>query len=119
MKKGTYTASTQTDGSVMFRINGKAFTLRKGNDIDVEIAERDKVAYPASFMTLKLKDGGAVRSKSESKPEVAKKEIKKEEPKVEPKKAEVKVEKEEPKVAEKKPATRGRKKSVKIETEEK
>ena len=118
MKKGTYTASTNTDGSVMFRVNANAYTLRKGRDIDVEIAERDKVAFPASFMTLKLKDGGAVRSKSESKPEVAKKETKKPEPKVEAK-AEVKEVKEEPKVVAKKAPARGRKKSVKIETEEK
>ena len=114
MKKGTYIASTQTDGAVMFRLDGLPHTIRKGNDIEVEIGERTKVNVPFQFMTLTLK--------SESTPKVAKKEIKVE-PKVEePKVEEPKVEevKEAPKAESKKrtPA-RGRKKSVKIETEEK
>ena len=119
MKKGTYIASTDKGGAVMFRVDGVPHTLRKGNDITLEIGERTKVQFPAQAMTLKLK--------SESKPTVAKKEIKVEAKKVEPKveaKVEAKVEpkaevKEEPKVVAKKAPARGRKKSVKIETEEK
>lgn len=125
MKKGTYIASTQTEGSVMFRINTEAFTIRKGKDIEVLIKdERAKVTYPASYMTLTLK-GDAPKSESapkakvekeikvEAKPEVK---AKVEEPKVEAKKAEAKPE---PKVEAKKAPARGRKKSVTIETEEK
>ena len=109
MKKGTYIASTQTDGAVMFRLDGVAHTIRKGNDKEVEIGERTKVNFPVQYMTL--------TPKSESTPKVAKKEIKEvEEVKTEPKVEEVKTE---PKVEAKKPTTRGRKKSVKIETEEK
>lgn len=124
MKKGTYIASTQAEGSVMFRINAEAYTIRKGKDIEVLIKdERAKVTYPASFMTLTLK-GDAPKSESKPKAEV-KKEIKEEakpevKAKVEEPKAETKVEaKPEPKVEAKKAPARGRKKSVTIETEEK
>ena len=80
MKKGTYIASTEMDGSVMFRIDGEAFTIRKGKDLEVQVkSERAKVTFPASFMTLTLKNGTetvvTAEPKSESKPEVAKKEI--------------------------------------------
>jgi len=121
MKKGTYIAESTTEGSVMFRVDGFPYTLRKGTAVEVEIKERSKVTYPASYMTLTLK---GANQKSESKPTVAKKEIKVE-PKVEVKVEETKVEvteettKVEPKVEVKKASSRGRKKSVKIETEEK
>jgi len=119
-KTGLYVASTDNDGSVMFRVDGKPYTLRKGTDIEVFINERHSVTFPASYMTLTLKEEGEVKApkveakteapkvapKSESKPKVAKKEIKEEV-------------KEEPKVEAKKAPARGRKKSVKIETEEK
>ena len=115
-KTGLYVASTDNDGSVMFRVDGKPYTLRKGTDIEVFINERHSVTFPASYMTLTLKQEGEVKApkteapkvapKSESKPKVAKKEIKEEV-------------KEEPKVEAKKAPARGRKKSVKIETEEK
>ena len=130
MKKGTYIASTQVEGSVMFRINADAYTIRKGKDIEVLIKdERAKVTYPASFMSLTLK-GDNPKSESTPKakvekeikevPEVKETKVEKVEPKVEAKKPTPKVEtKPEPKVEAKKPATRGRKKSVKIETEEK
>jgi hypothetical protein len=132
MKKGTYKASTQMDGSVMFRVDGVPHTIRKGADIDVVIkSERIKVQYPEKFMTFTFQ--------SESVAKEAKKEIKKdtkpkaapkaETKKVEAKKAETKKveaeeepkaeEKEAPKAEAKKAPARGRKKSVKIETEEK
>jgi hypothetical protein len=118
MKKGTYIAKSTTEGSVMFRVDGVAHTLRKGSTIEVEVKERSKVSFPASYMTLTLKNEN---QKSESKPKVVKKEIK-DEPKVEEKVEEVKPEpetkvEEEPKPTRK--SARSRKKSVKIETEEK
>lgn len=100
MKKGIYTASSIVEGSVMFRINGKPFTIRKGSPIDVDIEDKDNVVYSEAFMTLKFKGNGL---KSESKPKNTKEEPKKEEPK---------------KTTVKKTASR-RTSSVKIETEEK
>ena len=113
IKRGTYIASTEKEGgAVMFRVDGVAYTLRKGSDIEVELTERSKVIYPSEFMSLKLK--------SESKQKEAKKEIKKEELKKAPKeevKEEPKKDEEPKKTASK--STRGRRKTVKIETEEK
>ena len=115
-KKGTYIASTEKEGgAVMFRVDNVTYTLRKGNDIELELTERSEIVYPSKFMTI--------TPKSESEPKDAKKEIKEtEKPKVE-KKEEVQEKKAEPKVEEAKEApkkaTRGRRKaSVKIETEE-
>jgi hypothetical protein len=124
MKKGTYKASTQMDGSVMFRVDGVPHTIRKGADIDVVIkSERIKVQYPEKFMTFTFQSESVAKEakkeiKKDTKPKAAPKaETKKVEAKEEPK-AEVK-EKEAPKAEAKKAPARGRKKSVKIETEEK
>jgi len=73
MKKGTYIASTQTSGSVMFRVNSEAYTIRKGQDKAIEISdERTKVSYPESYMTFSLKTGVSKTPEEEveTKPEV-------------------------------------------------
>jgi len=127
MKQGTYIARSLTKGSVMFRINGKPYTIRKGSDLEVEIQNRDTVSFPKGFMELTLKGATKSEPKQEAKEEIVEP---KEEVVVEPKTEEVKTEevkteevkteevKEEAKTT-KRTTRRGRKKSVKIETEEK
>jgi len=101
MKKGTYTASVINEGTVMFRVDGQPFTIRKGSDLDVFIkSERTKVVYPKSFMTLTFKgDGDLTKSSKKEVKETPKVEAKKvDTKKVEAKKTEAKTETKKPEV---------------------
>ncbi len=117
MTIGTYLAKTDTEGSVLFRVDGVVHTLRKNKDIEIAIKdERTAVSYPESYMTFTLQiendelQVGGERSepKQEAKEEII--ETPESEPKQEAKEEIIET-----------PVKKGnsRRNSVKIETEEK
>jgi hypothetical protein len=118
MKTGNYKVESLAKGSVMFRIDGKPYTLRKGGSVEVFISELSNVSYPEGALKFTFIGGKEEAAKVEVKEEV--KPVNKDEAKSEEKKSESQPKEGEKETPKKTSSRRGRRKSeVKIETEEK